>query len=662
MRNLAATVENVTNIEGAVVIPFTVLGQENTKLMDMLSDKVYKDSALAVIREYTTNALDSHIASGQTRPVEITSPSRMYPFFVVQDYGVGLDLEDMKNIYTQYIVSTKEDNDDETGNLGIGSKAALGYVGQYTVATVKNGQKIVGIVTRNELGNPVMICEVSETDEPNGVKVTVPVNTDFDGFNHKIKHFHKFLKPGLLLVDGQDADRSQFQSIGPNMEINYHLDHDYIVMGSVAYPVDKSLFSKLYSRSIVTYVEMGEVQFTQSREEMNYTARTKNTLEKYREQFNTNIFEYMTKAIEACENRRLAYNMQYEFLWNSVFKASDPFMYKGKQLPDNFSQYRNRTNPDTIMYAKYEWGRNYDTYCRKIVEGTNLTTLEDKILYVKNWTNLRFTRVQADKIDHYLSQNGLQLPTQQKYAVFVNKVDPELLEGLMVIDWEEVKQVKVPGRTTVTKKARHYYGVADGGTYKEYVPDVNKPVWWAIRSQITTARYPSFTNLLKPWNNPGEQFVFVTQGGKDRFLKDYPHAQHFRQLYHVEYEEYLKSLTDEDLKVFSNVGRVSCGNVLIADKVLDPELKAAVMFTQNLITDAEKDTLAKYDASRKIAAKCSYEFLQKMDKAYTIPKTVGTKHELHEKYPLLERVYHTLDTKVREHLTDYVNIIYKKGE
>ena len=69
MRDQVATVENVNNFEGGVVIPFTVLGQQNTKLMDMLTDKVYKDSAMAVVREYTTNALDSHIAAGQTRQI-----------------------------------------------------------------------------------------------------------------------------------------------------------------------------------------------------------------------------------------------------------------------------------------------------------------------------------------------------------------------------------------------------------------------------------------------------------------------------------------------------------------------------------------------------------------------------------------------------------------
>lgn len=656
MRDQVATVENVNNFEGGVVIPFTVLGQQNTKLMDMLTDKVYKDSAMAVVREYTTNALDSHIAAGQTRPVEITTPSRLHPFFIVQDFGVGLDLDDIEQIYTRYVESTKTEDDEATGNLGIGSKAALGYVGQYTVSSVKNGQKIVGIVTRNDAGNPVMICDVSNTDEPNGVKITVPVNADFEAFQKKIKHFHQFLQPGLLLVDGQEADRSQFQSIGDNMEINYELSHDYIVMGSVAYPVDRDLYPKLHSYSIVTHVQMGEVQFTQSREEMNYTKRTKAVLDKYREMFKENIYEYMKKAIEGCENRRVAYNLQYEFLWNTNLQQNGCFTYKGKVLPDNFSRMRGQ-NADTIVYEHYRWNYSYDAYCRKIKDGSALVLLKDDAVYVTNWTNARFTRVQADKLDLYLQQNDLN--TYNNNAILINGVDPELLEGLTVVDWEEVRKVKIPGRSTVPSSAKKYFGVSEGSRYSEFVPDATKKIWYGMRQEITTRRYPNYDSLLGKWNNPGEQFVFVTRSQRAKFLKTYPNAVHFRMLYHDQYEAFLKSLTSEDYRVISSIGGVAGGRMLIADQILDPDLKAAVNFTQNLISDEEKASLDKYEKGCKLESKCSWEFTNEVHKKYPRPERAGKRQDLHRKYPLLECVYQSMNSEPRQHLTDYVNYVYQ---
>ena len=73
---------------------------------------LYSDPELAVIREYSTNAFDAHIEAGVTRPIEITTPTHLCPFFKVRDYGFGLDVEDIREIYSQYGASTKRESDD----------------------------------------------------------------------------------------------------------------------------------------------------------------------------------------------------------------------------------------------------------------------------------------------------------------------------------------------------------------------------------------------------------------------------------------------------------------------------------------------------------------------------------------------------------------------
>jgi hypothetical protein len=47
-------------------------------LMSILTD-LYSDPALAVIREYSTNALDSHVEAGNTDPIEVILPSMLNP-------------------------------------------------------------------------------------------------------------------------------------------------------------------------------------------------------------------------------------------------------------------------------------------------------------------------------------------------------------------------------------------------------------------------------------------------------------------------------------------------------------------------------------------------------------------------------------------------------
>ena len=52
----------------------------------------------------------------------------------------GLRWDDMKNIYTRYGTTTKDESDDYTGMFGVGSKAAMTYTNQFTGRSVKNGE------------------------------------------------------------------------------------------------------------------------------------------------------------------------------------------------------------------------------------------------------------------------------------------------------------------------------------------------------------------------------------------------------------------------------------------------------------------------------------------------------------------------------------------
>ena len=74
---------------------------------------------MAVLREVTTNALDAHVAAGVTRPSRST-PTELAPVLTIKDYGVGLSVEDIRNIFSQYGASTKRETNDQVGSLGLG--------------------------------------------------------------------------------------------------------------------------------------------------------------------------------------------------------------------------------------------------------------------------------------------------------------------------------------------------------------------------------------------------------------------------------------------------------------------------------------------------------------------------------------------------------------
>ena len=111
--------------------------------------KLYSDTSTAVIREYSTNAVDSHIMAGKADvPIEITLPDLYDPYFIVQDYGLGMSEEDLFETYTKFGNSTKRETNDVNGMYGFGSKSAVAYTNQFTNESVKDGEKIHALVTK----------------------------------------------------------------------------------------------------------------------------------------------------------------------------------------------------------------------------------------------------------------------------------------------------------------------------------------------------------------------------------------------------------------------------------------------------------------------------------------------------------------------------------
>lgn len=164
---------------------FTI--QASAKAFQILSSALYSRKIEAIIRELSCNANDSHIQAGcRERPFVVHMPNTWEPEFYVEDFGVGLDDEDVENIYTSYFTSTKTNNNDETGGFGLGSKTPFSYCDSFNIRTRKNGFEYHFNAYITMSGEPATsLLSKSPTDEPNGVRVSVPVkSTDFSQFNN----------------------------------------------------------------------------------------------------------------------------------------------------------------------------------------------------------------------------------------------------------------------------------------------------------------------------------------------------------------------------------------------------------------------------------------------------------------------------------------------
>lgn len=90
-------------------------------LMQMLSKNFYSDNIGSTIREVCSNALDSHRKSGTDKPIVVFLGRNNEGGceFSVEDFGVGLDDEDVRNIISKYGASTKRDSNLELGMYGL---------------------------------------------------------------------------------------------------------------------------------------------------------------------------------------------------------------------------------------------------------------------------------------------------------------------------------------------------------------------------------------------------------------------------------------------------------------------------------------------------------------------------------------------------------------
>lgn len=149
---------------------------QTAEFFTVLSNTLYSNKPLAVVREVLCNAWDSHIASGvQHIPVNITIDADS---MTIRDYGAGIHPDLMHQIYCVYGASTKENDGLQTGGFGLGSKAPFAYSDHFTVTTHHKGMKTVYAISRGSgaaKGTPELRAMVQVPTLEQGIEVKIPI-------------------------------------------------------------------------------------------------------------------------------------------------------------------------------------------------------------------------------------------------------------------------------------------------------------------------------------------------------------------------------------------------------------------------------------------------------------------------------------------------------
>lgn len=476
-----------------------------------LLTNLYNDPQLAVIREYTTNAWDSHVEAGQTKPVEVYLPSWSEPTFTVKDYGVGMDENTIKTVFAIYGESTKRDTDTQSGAFGLGCKSALATASQFSVLSVKDGIKYSVIISAGENGiNSTNIVQKTLTDEPNGVTVKVPIDNVTD-FREKARKFYSYSKEGSVLVDNlkpdsiRDGDYAfKFDVPGSSEQIIIHENDRYyqkettIVMGGVPYKIPTEKLNEIKESNNLNKIqytfcagiEIGSVDLTPNREGLRYTAKTVNTIVEVLKFINDGITQKIQENITNATGIFSAYAASR----SGAYSLGLDLEYKGLDLLSNARIKGSDVSFANIylgLYGKNEYEEHPYMHC-----GSLFGDSTSKYFIVGKRTTKKLSTY-ANDFARYFKEHRAHLffieDINESFkgneeVINLLTTDPEVLERTHT--YEEYVNLAKEYRKTLPKKPREP---------KEATERYADCVVVDVASKVSTAKY--IENLEKDFGN-----------------------------------------------------------------------------------------------------------------------------------------------------------------
>src|ERR1035437_354600 len=93
-------------------------------VFSILRKNMYTTPKRIIFQEYANNARDTHVAIGTPDlPIKVYTPTAESPYLKIQDFGPGMNPDEIKNTFLSYGASTKRHTNEYIGSFGLGAKS-----------------------------------------------------------------------------------------------------------------------------------------------------------------------------------------------------------------------------------------------------------------------------------------------------------------------------------------------------------------------------------------------------------------------------------------------------------------------------------------------------------------------------------------------------------
>jgi hypothetical protein len=365
-------------------VDYTISVEDIAHIMWVLRTGLYSRKALAVLREYSSNAWDEHQESGQKdRPIKVHVPTWTNPVFTVRDYGRGLGRDGI-DIFAKFGRSTKRGSNEAVGALGIGSKSAFCVGDTFTVTSWHEGTKSIyrSAIGEDNKGKLTLMHEEPCGDET-GIEIKVPVpQSMIHEFEREAKGLFRYMRP-------QPEINLPLPSAPKGLPGGYITSDQYSlgewvgVMGCVPYRIDidqiqdelraEGLYEPLQKLGGTLYIPIGEVDFAANREELQYTKITRAAIVA---RFKALVQDYIDDALASIKDGQ---GTGWERRTKAMFLSGG----LGFKLPRKYDEWTRRT---VALWTK-EKGHAPVTFT--IHEGKQVPVSSEAAILVKDPTDNR---------------------------------------------------------------------------------------------------------------------------------------------------------------------------------------------------------------------------------------------------------------------------------